>query len=173
MAEKGLGRSPPTSAESSGTRADLPQNGGFSPLLLDELLGEERAGEPAPCKRIVGGERVQAPRELWKVRHQPANRRDSVRERRSAARLVEILREGRHGAPLRIDVATRVAADGEQLDRAAQSSAQLGLVHENRLTSEEHQRHLRFDRLTARQPFLELLEERALRRTLHSRRIRL
>ena len=95
------------------------------------------------------------------------DRDDSVRERRSAAGLVEILREGAHGPPLRIEVATGVPADGEELDRAAQSSPQLVLVHGNGLSGEEHQGDLRFDLLTARQPLLELLEERALRRTLH------
>ena len=94
----------------------------------------------------------------------------------SAARrsgFVEILRERGDGAPLRIDVATGVAADREELDRAAQSSPQLVLVHGHGLSGEEHQRDLRFDLLTGRQPLLELAEERALRRTLHSRRIRL
>jgi hypothetical protein len=44
---------------------------------------------------------------------------------------------------------------------------QLVVVELNSLAREQHQRDLRFDGLTGFQPFLELLQERALRRSVH------
>src|SRR5689334_394552 len=140
-----------------------------SDSFLQELLRQERAREPAPGERFVGGQSAETPSELRKAVEEVAHGRDSLHELGPPLRRVEVLCKRRHRAPVRVELATRVSTGREDLDRPPRRPSQLGLVERNALAGEEHQRHLGLDRLSSRQPLLELLEEGSLRRTLHSR----
>src|SRR6187200_2136623 len=94
-----------------------PQNEG-SASFLHELFRQERAGEPAPGERLVSGQSVEAPGEERETVDEASHGGDSFRERRSAVRVVEIVRESRHRPTLGIELTSRVAAHGEDLDRA-------------------------------------------------------
>ena len=86
----------------------------------------------------------------------------------SALRRVQVLGERGHRASLRIEVAVRIAACCEQLNGAAAGGAELVLVEVDAPSREQDERDLDVHLVAFGEPVLELREEGALRRIVHS-----
>src|SRR5205823_2965318 len=148
----------PRSADGSATKAALPRIRGIR-SLFDEHFAQQRAREPAPGERVVGFEPLEAGRYVREAGNRGAEGREAGFERCPARGRLEILCERRHRAALRIEVAARIAARGEQLDGAAACSLELVLVEIERPAREQDERDFGFDLVAFGQPLLELREE--------------
>src|SRR4030095_15675077 len=105
----------PTSADRTATKAALSRNRGIR-SVFDEDFAQQRAREPTPGEGVVEFEPLEAGRHVGEPCDRGAEGREPGSQRRPARGGVEILGERRHRAPVWIEIATWIAARGEQLD---------------------------------------------------------
>jgi hypothetical protein len=93
----------------------------------------------------------------------PSHRCEAGQERLAPLVRLEVARNGKHGAPVEIEVSLRVASRGEELNAAPLRAPHLDRVERNLAPRHQREHRFRLVLFALHQALLEILEQGALR----------